>query len=317
MMNEANMTQQMNMLDYLKTEYKQYIDDPMHVYKSCDDTWLVIMRKLLDTITNEGRDNVEDANYAKFRANKLKVIKIINLTDGSLINSIENRFDHSSVTYAIDTIVFPNRYDMDKNKICTNGIHYFKTLDAAFYYQVSLYNQPNFTGVWRSFHDNGNIFTEEMYINGLLNGPFTEWNVYGIKTCEGEHLNDNKENNWISWYNDGTKHSEGNYVNNDRHGHWTHFYGNGNKEYEGEYANDRKHGRWTYFYPNGDKKSEGEYIDDKRENEWIFWDHTGATFTKFYKNGIDQSDKNNKYSKYVYAATIVVSIGLLLKRFLF
>ena len=44
-------------------------------YKKCGD-YIVTMKKLPDTITNESRRNVVDPLYAKFRADKLMVVSI-------------------------------------------------------------------------------------------------------------------------------------------------------------------------------------------------------------------------------------------------
>jgi hypothetical protein len=166
MITESNMnvTYQVNMLDHLKNECKQYIEDPECVYKLCDNKWLVIMKKLPDTITNELRKDVKNANNAKFRANKLNVLKIINVFDGTTTQSILNQFNNSSVIYIVDKDVFPNRYDKNPNNICSCGIHYFKTIDAAFYYQKNV--QPNFSGVWKVFCDSGDVSKEKYYVNG-------------------------------------------------------------------------------------------------------------------------------------------------------
>src|SRR5438128_254473 len=54
------------------------IDEKDCVFKSCDYEWIVVLKKLSDTLTNEDRHCVVDARYAKFRANKLKVMLIFN-----------------------------------------------------------------------------------------------------------------------------------------------------------------------------------------------------------------------------------------------
>src|SRR5438552_1369387 len=79
-------------LKCIKNKYKHYIDceNPLYVYKMCTsfnnnngklekNEWLVIMKKLPDTVTNESRKNAFNCKYAKYRANKLEVIEIINV----------------------------------------------------------------------------------------------------------------------------------------------------------------------------------------------------------------------------------------------
>ena len=64
-------------MDTLKELCKEYIVDPKYVFKSCGN-YIVVLQKLLDTITNESRSDVSNAMYANYRANKLRVILIIN-----------------------------------------------------------------------------------------------------------------------------------------------------------------------------------------------------------------------------------------------
>ena len=55
-------------------------EDGSHVFKSCSHDWIVVLRKLPDTNTNESRP-VVDPNCAKFRADKLQVVDIIHKFD--------------------------------------------------------------------------------------------------------------------------------------------------------------------------------------------------------------------------------------------
>jgi len=51
-------------------------------------------------------------------------------------------------------------------EICTNGIHYFKSIDATFYYA----NVPkNYTGKWIKYNEAGKRLSEGDYVNGKKN----------------------------------------------------------------------------------------------------------------------------------------------------
>src|SRR2546428_12195942 len=68
-------------LELIEEKCTEYLNDPNFVFKCCidektDDHWIVILKKLDDTVTNESRTNIKNHLYAKFRADKLKVIKI-------------------------------------------------------------------------------------------------------------------------------------------------------------------------------------------------------------------------------------------------
>lgn len=143
-------------LDSIVKKYKSFIK-PEHVYKICrgKDTnkWIVIMKKLPDTITNEDRKNVYNRHYAKFRANKLRVIKIINIFSLKSVKKITHNPICSGVEtiYQKNYIVLPDKYD-ESEKVCTHGIHYYKSISAAYYYDNP---EDDYVGKWIESYDDG------------------------------------------------------------------------------------------------------------------------------------------------------------------
>ena len=226
-----------NNLDRLKEECKEYLDDmDSYVYKICSDH-IVVMKKLQDTRTNENRNNVANISYEKFRADKLFVVKIINIDTMQSIKEIVNNNYKIKIIYKCDEIIIPNKFDENIDVVCSFGIHYFKTIDAAFYYKDHV--PTNFTGKWICWHENGNKSYECEYIDGKRTGK------------------------WISYYENGNKSYEGEYIDGIQTGKWIYLYTNGNKSGEGEYIDGKKTGKWIYWHGNGNKSSEGEYIDGK------------------------------------------------------
>ena len=170
-------------LDRLKEECKEYLNNPEYVYKFCSDC-IVIMQKLQDTITNENRINVRNQLYAKFRANKLFVVKIINIDNMKYIDEIINNYYDIKIIYKCNEIVVPDKFDEDIDKVCSSGIHYFKSIDPAFYYR----DKPpkDFTGKWIRWYENGNKRNECEYIDGKETGKCIELYEDGNKRSEGE-----------------------------------------------------------------------------------------------------------------------------------
>lgn len=158
------------LVDFYK-KYDKYIVGEPYVFKLCSDVsnnsvykeWLVIMQKLDDTLTNEKRSDVLFMDHAKFRANKLKVIEIVNVHDTNITqNCIVNAFDRKKTVYTVGDIVKPDEYDANINKVCSNGIHYYRSLLAAYSYR----DPPSMhTGVWMQFSDNG-TYTKTYYVAG-------------------------------------------------------------------------------------------------------------------------------------------------------
>jgi hypothetical protein len=55
------------------------------------DRWIVVIKPLPGTRTNEARDNIQDPRYAKFRADKLKVLVIFSVNPLKRMRAIINK----------------------------------------------------------------------------------------------------------------------------------------------------------------------------------------------------------------------------------
>ena len=149
--------------------------DPSFVFKSCQKEWIVILQKLNDAITNELRNHVANAQYAKFRGNQFLVIDIINKFDiNKHIDEITNSYYRSNkINYKKGEIVKSNSFDEDLNNVCSNGIHYFKSIEPAFYYEVRELKNKN--GIYTQWYENGQIELKCNYKDDQLDGEYTKW----------------------------------------------------------------------------------------------------------------------------------------------
>jgi len=93
------------------------------------------MKLLDDTKTNMNRKDITDptnATNAKYRADKLYTELIFNKRDpNETIQSISNTFYKNVITYTVNSITYPDSFDNDLNRVCTNGIHFFKSIKRA------------------------------------------------------------------------------------------------------------------------------------------------------------------------------------------
>lgn len=92
-------------------------------------------------LCNESRKSVINAKIAKFRCNGLKVLKILDLEWNIELASIyhETHLDVVKTTlYKVGEIVKPDLYTFDPNDVCSHGIHYFLTFEAAMSYRSGL-----------------------------------------------------------------------------------------------------------------------------------------------------------------------------------
>jgi hypothetical protein len=94
-----------------------------------------------------------DMMMAKHRCERCYVYHIENLRTGASCLEAES-FNvpegKTSVTYRRGESVRAERYDPDENKICSDGIHFFLSMDRAITYKTPFYNH-----LFRVWFDNG------------------------------------------------------------------------------------------------------------------------------------------------------------------
>ncbi len=151
-------------LDKLCDRLSYYIENN-HIYKGCGG-YIVVMKLLEDSITNESRKDIVDANFAKYRTNKVKVLLIINKFTLEIVNDVENSFYEKKLKYTVNEIIEEKDYDMDLNKVCCAGIHYFKKIECAFYFTL---NTRSYTGHYIKWHKNGHMLEKCDYVDGKIN----------------------------------------------------------------------------------------------------------------------------------------------------
>lgn len=255
----------MNTLEVVMDLCEEYISDSNYVYKLCDGKYIVVMKKLPETVTNENRLSVFDPTRAKFRASVLDVVFIVNIYDtNDRPQQVLNKFRQYELMYTVGENIVPHEFNEDIDVVCTGGIHYFKTIDTAYTFSGGQFNNDKFTGHRPSWYDNGQKCQEGMCVNGKRSGIWTTWHENGQKAFEGEYVNGEHTGRWTVWHENGYTESEGEYVDGERSRHWTEWHTNGQKKSEGEYVNGEQSGRWTEWNTNGQKAFEGEYVDGER-----------------------------------------------------
>jgi antitoxin component YwqK of YwqJK toxin-antitoxin module len=286
-----------------RPNYKIYKPICLHmdkfVYKSCGD-WIVIMEKLVNTITNDARV-VKNKSYAKFRANMLYVVAIVNKIDHSkTIDSVTNvSYRYKAITYKPGEIINVSDYNPNINTICSTGIHYFHTYKAAFFYDYSVTNGKIMKwyddgDVWcKEFFSNGKKngisvyfwedrirYTESNYVNDELTGPYTEWYRNNYKCQQGNYLNDKKTGKWVGWYYDGQICCERYYLDGELNGQYNEWHKNNNKCCEGNYLNGMKTGKWIAWHDAGQISSERYYLEGQTIGLWLEWYENGQKYSE-------------------------------------
>jgi hypothetical protein len=118
-----------------------------HVFKKCwsnengHECIVTLKKPTTDFISNESRTSVVNRNLAKFRCNGLLVVTIFDLVFQQTVTSITHKTDilfgrPVFTDYEVGKLVKPDLFNPNLDTICTNGIHYFLSLETAMSYDL-------------------------------------------------------------------------------------------------------------------------------------------------------------------------------------
>lgn len=158
------------------TIIKKCLLNDQYVFKSAGKKadFIVVLKKVIDTVTNEKRKGVINNMYAMFRGNIFFVEYIVNKFQKKELETIESSSQYGGIrlNYNLSSIISEPKYDNEVNNICTTGIHYFKSLEAAFYQGIV----PSFfRGTYYSWTIHGSPAYKCSYANNKLVGQYIEW----------------------------------------------------------------------------------------------------------------------------------------------
>jgi hypothetical protein len=126
--------------DQLKKVFEYESDQPRQ-FKWCENCIIELRYPTPEEVAFECNEDrtVNDKRFAKYRANAMYVIGIWNLLKNqwqSACYHVYQTEDWETIYtyYCIGTLVKPHKYCDDSDTVCAPGIHYFKSLQAAFLY---------------------------------------------------------------------------------------------------------------------------------------------------------------------------------------
>jgi antitoxin component YwqK of YwqJK toxin-antitoxin module len=286
-------------LKRLLHECKRYVNDEMYVYISCKNfpmteknvlkKWLIILKKVEDTLTNESRENIKDTKNALYRANKLKVIKIINVVNPNVTKrKMTHKHDIIKTKYEVNKMIESKSYTSDINIVLGDGIYYFKTPITAYYKiylddTIALSTLPHISVQksikscnWINWYNNGQVCEEGLFKDGYKTGKWIEYYKSGNIASTLNYRFGEKTGQYTKYYENKQKEEEGEYDGNEKTKLWIRWYDNGEKTYEGNFKNGKKTGQWTEWFSNGNKFSEGFYKRGIKIGVWHFWSVCGT-----------------------------------------
>lgn len=268
------------------------------LYKRCGRDIIIVLEYTNNTQHNEERKGIVDINFAKFRASELNVIDILNISTNERLKSFAHSWSNSkqskiNIKYTINEIIKPNKpFDENIQKVCASGIHYFKSIDAAFYYIYVNKNFNNYSGDWIISNPNGSIHERHEFEN---NKVVARYNHKGIKF----ESTDWKSQTKTFYYSNGAikTRSEFRILNGikQKHGEYRQWSKNETILTIGKYTCDHKSGNWEHYFSNGGIESIGRYFCGKKIQLWKFFDENEQlVLTRYYKSGIPRKLKDNE-----------------------
>jgi antitoxin component YwqK of YwqJK toxin-antitoxin module len=305
-------------MDKIQELYGHY-EKSGHVFKKCG-SHIVVLKKTDNTKTNETR-KVADTKYAKYRGSRFFVTRIFEICDPShTCNGVMNTFySYVTIEYTTGTFIEVGNFDEEVDAICAPGIHYFKSLEAAYYYSASI---PR-NGVHKVFEDDGNITGMYNYTDGKLHGECREYvngslvrmNTYVNGRKEGlgvrYHSNGFVHSKWMvdvngkvidecvysendnvrnveTKYPDGIVHSNVIYKNKLLDGTAMYYYENGKVSAKMNYKDGKQHGCCEVYWPNGQLRNTCQYFNDLKDGEFCEYNELGRLCkTTSYARGIE------------------------------
>ena len=264
----------------------------MIVFKRCGN-YLIYLQKLPDiTITNENRESLKNVSkeqklHAKYRANKLLILKIEHLWEKEkdeiliTIDKIKNTiFPEKRLTYKVGEIIEELEFDENLEKICSQGIHYYLDKDTAKFCMNSPITKGNFSGEAIEYHENGSIWTKSHYIQGKEDGKYEVWYENGNIYIRGTYIQEKLNGKYKEWHVNGNLHIKCNYIQGKLEGEYKEWY-NGNLYIKCMYIQEKLNGKYERWYENGNLYEKCTYIQGKEDGKHEKWYENGNFYERY------------------------------------
>lgn len=151
--------------------------------------------------------------------------------------------------------------------------------------------------------ENGNLKSEEFYIDGQKVIYWTYFKENGKMESSGYTKRGKKDGDW-KYYLADKSYKRGSFNNGNRLGKWKYFDEVDNEYNNIEYfknnvimslgviQNNKNNGKWTTYFSSGQVQSKGEYLDGKENGIWKYYLMDDSYKSANYKNGNIVSDWN-------------------------
>ena len=146
--------------------------EPNIGYKKAKEGFIVKLEILGEN--NEKRTDIRDPVHAKYRCSKAKVLDIFHYKTNEKKESIGGIYNNNFI-YKLNEIV-ETKFNPNLESVCSEGIHYFKTLKQANFWR---FNLDNYIGEFMEWYENGSPYYKCYINNGRYEGKHEIFNEDG------------------------------------------------------------------------------------------------------------------------------------------
>lgn len=163
---------------------KKYVRNYFYGYKSAGNYIIKLDVGQCDNKNNLER-KVDDKNYAIYRTNKAYPVKIYNKRNGLEIDNIRSDYN-SNFIYSLYRFATIDNYD-DNNKPYGKGIYFYLSEEAAYYHNLD--TESNYTGTYKQWYPDGNLFLKINYVKGKKRGKYEVYFPNGTLGYQCNYVN--------------------------------------------------------------------------------------------------------------------------------
>lgn len=158
-----------------------------------------------------------------------------------------------------DSAIYYRLLRFDKGKPTGKARDFFRTGVKQWEGFITALNPDVLDGESIHYFENGRIEAVSHYKNGVLDGPYKQYNAAGVLVSQGTYVRGASEGNWKVYYDNGVLRSEVNRRANEIEGPVKTFYANGNPEVVATKIKGNAHGVWEEYHKNGVRRLRSSY----------------------------------------------------------
>lgn len=135
------------------------------------------------------------------------------------------------------------------------------------------------TGIWKTFHNNGNLESKGFYKNSRKDGYWKNWHVNGEIKSAGSYKEDKKNGLWNVWYDNNVKEEILNFEDSKKY-----YISRWNKD--GSVQIEEGNGIYTSYFQSGNIETTGSVLNEEKDGEWKTFDVDQVLINwELYKKG--------------------------------